>query len=196
MIQSISGTGNLSVQHQSMSNHATGTLTGLSDLADDTQDNEQVRAVGGGNYSISAQGDTVSISKTGVKAAKTFTASSKNSIANSENGTASTSSTDGLAQTLSSAASNVGITSTSSKSDNASIVSGTSGSSSSSSSSSSSNLSGYSDAELQEMLQKGKITQAEYNAEISKRKQQETQKNTDSDDTATTKAADSAQDNA
>lgn len=194
MIQGINATSSLSIQHQSTSRNATGTLSGVSSSGDDSQNSEQLHASDGGNYVVSSQGDTVSISQTGAKAAKTFTASSKNSISDSENGTASTSSTDGLAQTLSGAAGKVGITSSSAKTDSSSGVSGASGSSSSSTSSSS-DLSGYSDAELQQMLQKGKITQAEYNAEISKRKQQEQQQNANSDASVTDKTSSTEQNN-
>jgi hypothetical protein len=142
------------------------------------------------NTVTSSQGDTLTISMAGVKAAKTFTAESANRP--SVTGTSEDTYTDATATALSSAASNIGITEyTSVQNENSANAAAVNGSSSSaSSSSSSSNLSEYSESELKEMLEDGEITRAEYEAEINSRKQTDATSDDDSETDTDVDAAD------
>jgi hypothetical protein len=138
------------------------------------------------NTTTSSQGDTLTLSASGVSAAKTFTAQSANRP--SVNGTGEDSYTDATASALSSAAAGVGITSASAaKAEASADEAAVSGSTSSSSSSSDSNLSEYTESELKEMLENGEITKAEYDAEIQSRSQSESSSD-DEEETATTVA--------
>lgn len=120
-----------------------------------------------GITATSAQGDVVNISG---KSLKVFSAESANRP--SETGTAEDGSyKSAVASAVSSAASDIGITEytaakTEAGTQSAAVSSG-------SSTSSTSSLSGYSEAELKQMLQNGEITQAEYNAEIESRQESE-----------------------
>jgi hypothetical protein len=130
------------------------------------------------NTETSIQGDTLTISSAGAQAAKTFTAQSANRP--SVDGTSEDTYTDSTAEAIASAASDAGITEyTSVKNENSADSAAVSGSSSSSSSSSDTSLSEYTEAQLKEMLQDGEITQAEYNAEIQSREEDDE----DSDET-------------
>lgn len=123
------------------------------------------------NVSTSVQGDTVSISH---KAMKSYDAFSTNSLSSGDTDTTKESQIDATAATLANAAKGVGITSSTSGTNteqDSAIVSSSSSSSSSGSTTSSSSLSSYSDSQLQQMLNEGKITQSEYNTELAKRKQ-------------------------
>ena len=123
------------------------------------------------NVSTSVQGDTVSISH---KAMKSYDAFSTNSLSSGDTDITKESQIDATAATLANAAKGVGITSSTSGTtteQDSDIVSSSSSSSSSGSTTSSSSLSSYSDSQLQQMLSEGKITQSEYNTELSRRKQ-------------------------
>lgn len=142
-----------------------------------------------GTTATSVQGDTLTISNAGAqKAAKTFTGESANRP--SVNGTATEGSTDALAGVLADAASNAGINEYSALKDENAAASAavSSGSSTSSSSSSTSSLSSYSEAELKEMLRNGEITQAEYNAEIKSRQEEDGTEEDEAEDTVSTTA--------
>jgi hypothetical protein len=132
------------------------------------------------NTTTSSQGDTLTISSAGVKAAQVLSVESADRAANglTDNGY-----TDATASALSSAASGVGITDYTSVKNENSVNSAAVSGSSSSSSSSSSNLTQYSEAELKEMLENGEITQAEYNAEIESRQESDTTSDEESDNT-------------
>ena len=130
-------------------------------------------------YATSTDGDTLNLSTTAAKRAKTFTAQSKQGTTTSDEGY-----TDSTAMALQQAASNVGIDSnTQLKNEMSASSAAVSGSSSSSSSSTNSSLSSYSETELKEMLRNGEITQAEYNEEIESR-ESDTSDSTDSTDAA------------
>ncbi len=131
------------------------------------------------NVSTSIQGDTVSISQ---KALKTYAAFSSNSVTNGGTGVSEETATDTTAAALASAANGIGITdyTTEKNAQQASATavsasSGTSASSGSSSgtSSSTSTLSSYSESQLEQMLNDGDISQADYNAELARRQAEE-----------------------
>lgn len=162
MIQSIQA--NSTAFYNSTNVSAAGRLSidNAKKTADNTQDEDE-------NTTVSANGDTVTISNAGVAAAKTFTGESAN---RASNGLTDEGYTDATASAISSATSEAGINEyTSLKSEMSADSAAVSGSSSSSDSSSSSSLSSYSEAELKEMLEDGEITRAEYEKEISSRKE-------------------------
>jgi hypothetical protein len=137
---------------------------------------------------VSAQGDTVTISNAGALQAKTFTAQSANRDSFGES--SDDSYTDATAEILSSAASSAGITEyTAVKNANSANAAAISSGSSSSSSSTDSNLSEYTESELKEMLQNGEITQAEYDAEIKSRQGNDTDSDEQNETTAVSGAS-------
>jgi hypothetical protein len=180
MIQSIQA-GNTALYNPTQSLLASGKVTTTQEqTAAAAQEEDE-------NTTVSSQGDTLTLSASGVSAAKTFTAQSANRP--SVNGTSEDSYTDATASALSSAAAGVGITSaTAAKAEASADEAAVSGSTSSSSSSTDSNLSEYSESELKEMLENGEITQAEYDAEIQSRSQSESSSDDDEEDSATTVA--------
>jgi hypothetical protein len=178
MIQSIQA-GNTALYNPTQSLLASGKVTTAQEQtsAAATQEEDE-------NTTTSSQGDTLTLSTSGVKAAKTFTAQSANRP--SVNGTGEDSYTDATASALSSAAAGVGITSaTAAKAEASADEAAVSGSTSSSSSSSDSNLSEYTESELKEMLENGEITQAEYDAEIQSRSQSDSSSDDEEDSAAT-----------
>jgi hypothetical protein len=128
---------------------------------------------------VSAQGDTVTISNAGAQQAKTFTAKSTSvdDLLSADNGY-----TDATAAALSSAAADIGINEyTAVKNENSADAAAVSSGSGTDSSSTDSDLSEYSLSELKEMLESGEITQAEYNEEIQSRQQSDTSSDDESD---------------
>jgi hypothetical protein len=141
----------------------------------------------------SIQGDTLTISNAGAQqAAKAQQTSVPDIFTKSTELSTDEGYTDANAAAISSAASGIGITEYSAtKNENSvasAVVSSGSGSSSTSSTSSESNLSQYSDYELKQMLENDEITQAEYNAEIKSRQENDSDDEDDSDDSSVANA--------